>query len=65
MKHIKVRLVDPSTKCSIDLKDKLIEIDIDFDGTLHAYLVPDDYFEEDYIELEDSIEVEMQVIEEL
>ena len=65
MKHVKVRLVNPSTREKIELKDKLVGIDIDFDGTLHAYLVPDDYFEEDYIELEDSIEVEMQVIEEL
>ena len=65
MKHIKVRLVDPSTRCKIELKDRLVGIDIDFDGTLHAYLVPDDYFEEDYIELDESIEVEMQVIEEL
>jgi hypothetical protein len=61
MKRLKVRLIDPDTRETINHDIHLISFDIINDGTLRAYLVNAAYFDDNI----DDKELEIQVIEEL
>ena len=66
MKRLKVRFVDPETRCALEIKeDSMIGIDITLEGELIAYLIPDDYFDnpEKYSEGSEYKELEIQIVE--
>lgn len=66
MKRLKVRLVDPETRCILEIKeDSMIGIDITVEGELIAYMIPENYFDEPemYLISEEYKELEIKVIE--
>ena len=66
MKRLKVKLIDPDTRCVVEIKeDSMIGIDITVEGELVAYIIPKNYFDEPelYPAGEEYKELEIQVIE--
>ena len=65
MKRLKVRFVDPDTRNTIELtEDTIIGIDVNFNGELIAYIIPNEYFDEPelYPASEEYKELEIQIV---
>ena len=66
MKRLKVKLIDPDTRCAVEIKENsMIGIDITVEGELIAYMIPEDYFDdpEMYPAGEEYKELEIQIVE--
>ena len=66
MKRLKVKLIDPDTRCALEIKeDSMIGISVSTEGELRAHLLADDYFDnpEKYSEGSEYKELEIQIVE--